>query len=888
MTFDKGRVGVLIVILSLIASVGLGVITNIETKTVQKDVTSYVADITGAFDSEKQQAYTDYNPAKNYNGYTGMNTSYYAIDFVPSANPNNFPITYYSRNITNTYDPDALMVELGLTSEISSGSYDPYTTTDRQYVGTDESYRPIYYSIVGPTVESVSEILLSEVIDEIVESDPDNTNLSQLKITLPINNVYQFAISYTSMGVTLNSGGCPDNYVSIWPTNKAYTDLHKFMAGDYGKGTNYLRDYTLTYTPSTGTCTLYLNGTQWYAGALSSYTLSWGKGYSTPPHIGDPAPPTPNRPYYDTPDGVAYAPQINNSIIIEKTYSKETEYIDTRYGVSPKASIYVNEGTPVEDILPELSDYSEWDLTIGYDESGTTVQVTSDSQTVYEYSASPSPILNVMGYGDSYGFYAKPTSNRMELVTSTNMISEPASTLLIKKENGQYSLSKVYNNVTTLISSNIDIDQLFISKDDGERIIQKSDGGAFEIGYDDLSDIYGIGFKADEPSNVTTWGEGKYHLIVGTGSSSTVVTNDWTVASTDSVDCSILTSLTAVIGSTILSTAEYICAPQVAGQNNAISWNNGYKIGVTDIAFSVWNPLATDVFTSTGGTYITTGILNYENEEPDVLTVTREGQNMYISLNGDTPVNIGAWNQIQVTLDNIAGVIHIHPIQAWNNFNNYTVSPTSIDINGLKKTDLKDITWKGINSLRFSVTNTQVFFNTYGVVMVDPEIEVGTLWPNYQKYMVRISDVASIGTSIEIGQHSYDITNNTITIPQTHNSVTLDVTDLELYYTQIENGWEVNVVSGNASAEIDVEDTTLKFNGLWYFKAGFYSVETKDTTERTWNPITYNWFESNLFFWMAGIILVFSVIAYKTGYLDGLSIVILIGTEVILILIGGT
>ena len=904
MTFDKGMVGVLIVILSLVASVGLGVITNVETKTVTKDVENYVADITGAFTSEKQQAYTDYNPAKNYNGYTSTNTSQFAIDFVPSANPNNFPIVYYTSTEKDTYDPEDLMDELSLTPDVVAQTYSNENILLNDHVGYNWYYKRIYNTIStavadinGPGVATISKIPLSDVLNNM----PNSADITQTTITIPIQQIYTMW-SFEGNRIKVISAPCPDNYVYIWPTNKdeSYntTQLSDALDGKYGKGINAEVEYTFVYTASNNTGVLSINGTQLFSGPPSAYTLYWGKGFDIPGPVTEESL---NHARYCYVRGAGeynagretwyYSYQLKNSLTIENVYNKHTEYIDTRYGISPRGDYFTNEGDPAEDLLPLLSDYAEWDMTIGYDASGTTVQVISNGDNVYGYTASPSSTINIMGYSDTYGFYATPTSNRMDLITPTNMATEPASALIISKGNGGYDISKVYNNITTPIATSIAISNLFVSKDDGTRVFQANSGSGFEVGYDYDSDIYGIGFKSTDPANLTIWNDGEYHLIVGSGGSLYVMTDDWTISSAERIGYNILSSMSAEItGGTVVSTAQYVCAPQIAGIKETVVWNNGYENGVTDIVFSVWNEDAVDKFTSNGRSYSATGTLNYKDADPDTITVSRVGEYMYVSLNDGTPVNIGAWNQIQVTLDNIAGVIHVYPIQTWDNFNNYTISPTSVDIEGLKKANLTSISWKANNSLRLEVVGTQVFFNTYGVVMVDPQIEISKLWPNYVHYMVKISDVASIGTSIKIGNQNFPITNNTITMHslQKDVDVKLDVTDLKLYYTLTERGWEVTAQSGKSNADTIVENSKLEFDGLWYFKAGFYKVDSESVKERSWNPITYNWYESNLFFWMAGIVLVFGILAFKMRYLDGMSILILIGTEIILVLIGGT
>lgn len=316
-----------------------------------------------------------------------------------------------------------------------------------------------------------------------------------------------------------------------------------------------------------------------------------------------------------------------------------------------------------------------------------------------------------------------------------------------------------------------------------------------------------------------------------------------------------------------------------------VVWSNSQRNGVTDIAFSTWNASATDKFSDNNVPYSDTGVISYYGTTAtDTFTVSRTGGNTYVTLNGGTPVNVGTWKQIQLTFDNINGVLTAHPIQTWDNFNNYSISPISVEIGEITKANLSSISWTADNSLRLEVVNTQVFFNTYGVVMVDPEITISNLWPNYNKFMVDITKVATVGDSVTIGAHTYNVDGTTVTI----NNTTLDVTDLKLYYTKADIGWNITAESGKNSTTFSENNTYLKFTGSWYFVSSFYNIVTKQVQERSWDPSTYNFAESHMFFWMAGILLLLSVIGYKLGYLDGLSIIILIATELILLIIGGT
>lgn len=323
-----------------------------------------------------------------------------------------------------------------------------------------------------------------------------------------------------------------------------------------------------------------------------------------------------------------------------------------------------------------------------------------------------------------------------------------------------------------------------------------------------------------------------------------------------------------------------------------VDWSNKQKNGVTSIAFSVWDDL-TNTFTDTGS-YSTTGTIScYNSATTDTFTVSRSSGKTYVSLNGGANVEIGTWNQIQLDIDTIHGKLTAYPILTWANFNDYALMGTSIEIGDLSKGDLEKISWTANDSFRFEVVNTRVFFNSYGVVLVDPYITISNLWPNYERFLVTFSKVASVGDSVTIGNVTYKIINNelnTVTIEDDvpiYTPTGIYATDLSIRYVKSDSGWDVTLYSDKNELTLNVPSTYIGMTGAWYFNSGFYQTVTKDVTERSWNPGEYDWFKGHMFFWMAGFVLLLGLGAYKLGYLDGISIIILIASEFILIIIGG-
>lgn len=313
-----------------------------------------------------------------------------------------------------------------------------------------------------------------------------------------------------------------------------------------------------------------------------------------------------------------------------------------------------------------------------------------------------------------------------------------------------------------------------------------------------------------------------------------------------------------------------------------VVWNNDQQNGVTSIAFSVWNETSKQ-FIDNGSYSDTATIRYYGTDDTDTFTVYRQSGRTYVSLNGNAPVDIGIWTQIQINIDNINGLLTVYPISFWNNFNNYDVGDMSVTVGALKKGTLDTIIWTADNSFRLQVVNTTVFFNTYGVVMIDPHINITDLWPNYSRFMIAFTKMATIGDSITIGNTTFPISEGTITV----NGEKISVVDVQLTYEQKnDNEWDIIISSEKVRQKITEPNTYIALNGTWYFSTGFYNIITKTVTERSWNPI-YIYDINLIVLFMAGFLVLGGIIIYKLGYADVMSIIIIVASEIILIVIGG-
>lgn len=92
----KGKIGVIIITLSVVIGIFVGYALNVTTDTTTDTRYDYVTDVSGLFDYDKTPMYVDYDVNLNYSGYTE-----YSAGGVPTGNGSG--ITYYETTQPNAY-----------------------------------------------------------------------------------------------------------------------------------------------------------------------------------------------------------------------------------------------------------------------------------------------------------------------------------------------------------------------------------------------------------------------------------------------------------------------------------------------------------------------------------------------------------------------------------------------------------------------------------------------------------------------------------------------------------------------------------------------------------------------------------------------------------------
>lgn len=217
------------------------------------------------------------------------------------------------------------------------------------------------------------------------------------------------------------------------------------------------------------------------------------------------------------------------------------------------------------------------------------------------------------------------------------------------------------------------------------------------------------------------------------------------------------------------------------------------------------------------------------------------GGHFMSGVNSQSPYDdLGIWLGVQVRIDGSNGSVTVTPTNDLNMLT--TVEPTDYSktyTNVFAPGDIDSFTVKTAppvnESLKFQVTGTKVFLNTYNTVMVDPSINVGNYFPEYSEYRLNFYSFAIFGDSMTINNQvcSVNSEDGTITF---RNVADFEFTKkLANIYLTFQDG-HTYLTFVNDSSVYDLGETVnsvVSFSGMWYFTTGLYKANPG--LETYWN-----------------------------------------------------
>ena len=244
MRFKRGYLGVLLVTLCLFGSALACIILNVDSEDVTTTKYDYVTDVSGLFDYSDAPQYTEYNPIKNYTGYSNTIT---AADS-PSG------ISFTSSNAASNY---TILTRPATTTASISGTINNNT------------------NLPQATFSSSPVISLSASDPAVINSTSVTARLYGFKVTTMydwLSNVWPNFETYQAIGLNFTfPGGAPNGNVLFCNGSYTHPGTGELTLSVIGSRSNAVQsatvdpsNYTATFSlilsngmPSTRTVSLY-------------------------------------------------------------------------------------------------------------------------------------------------------------------------------------------------------------------------------------------------------------------------------------------------------------------------------------------------------------------------------------------------------------------------------------------------------------------------------------------------------------------------------------------------------------------------------------------------------------------------------------------------------
>lgn len=303
----------------------------------------------------------------------------------------------------------------------------------------------------------------------------------------------------------------------------------------------------------------------------------------------------------------------------------------------------------------------------------------------------------------------------------------------------------------------------------------------------------------------------------------------------------------------------------------SVTWNNEYENGDIKLVFRAEN---------TANNYSNTFIVSGNN-----VAINYTGQRYYVSLNGGEAVDIGMWRSIVLDIDLTDGRLTAIPVRTFNSFSNVQLDSAHINIGNLVNAEpTTNIVWGATsNSLRFGVYSTEVFLNTYGVVMVNPSLDITNYFTDLNNfYRLKLFNFSILGDSITINGVEGSIAGDSITFD---DGVYLKLKEMNITYAD----GRVSIQDSHTSIDLGaIASNIVSMEGIWYFQTDLLKgfTTSKMVYEWDWNGFIFDNVQFVVFYMglaVAGLVIgrryaTMTVIDYVVW---GISMIVAISVQVI-------
>lgn len=820
-----GYVGAMIVVMALMGSILAGYAININGRTAIVNDYEAVTDVSGLYNYSQEKNFIEYNPASNYIGYEQAYK-------VPYTSAESQAYAYYKKITSGTVTFSAGTVTYNGVNYAPHGKlYDFAIVTPKSYIqnyNTLTNYQMRYYVEGSNYIQvdnssgTVSCTLSGSNLSISVNGTPLVTYGDCPYILIRTNTSdYNYIMIQNAAGLEPPTGTItayynqPSDVVAISRLVPGYGESQQSLNINYGDTFYFFNSANGGFTATHNwqyTSTPILEDLYSFNANPAYYTSAWGDNnnhelqtYCTfYPSI-----------VYGTNYqlGIKYTEtnRVNN-YPIEKEYSSNTQTTTLKLNLSkgmtadysPTAAPYLGQsyfnetntggGRSYYDLnlygpsyLPNRAVYKLSDLlnTISLPDGTTQIIFETGSASGETWVTLPAS----EGGGNDYG--GRVALNKTRFGTLNNGVVSSTDTLITNT--GYDGYKAVYDVASGIVD---------IYRYNGTKIRTSS------INDTVIESIFSTGKAQGSIYNVTpyeTW--------------TTTIDSTWQYVPGNNYDTSNYLNLT-IVSSGLIESYKYIDITKGISidptYGNDVEWNNEYENGLIQILFR-----AEDTFTAYHNDLIVSG-----NE----ISVSYTDGRYSVTLNDNGPVDIGTWRNIILNIDLLNGELSVIPVRTFNSYSNVALDNTSIYVG--KMTDAaptNTIEWLGTtNSFTFNIYSTQVWLNTYGVVMLNPSLNITNYFTDLRNfYRLELSNFAAVGDSITINNVTGDISENVITF----NDESLIINKLDITYAD----GHAYVSDANTTIDLgEITDNNVYMAGVWYFKT---NLERGFTTEKQ----VYDW-----------------------------------------------
>lgn len=781
MKFKSGMLGVCVVVLAMLGTVLGGFILGIDSNTREVTRYDYVTDVTGLFDISEAPEYVAYNPSSNLVGYTA-NT----VNYVPSSTVNSYryvaqegTVTTSSYTINNSSTHLPLVTDRFRQSEVGGQAFINWTGAID--FGSTVQFQGITYNASTPSAQ------YDDPSTEVVDVIPRMTSLGAVLTDMGLG-------AYRTASIDITYGAFPVMfYYGAW----TFTDVPR---GD--GATQYIYSATLNEALTMPTH-LDVNVTTNSVVAYRGDTLMWNVNADQVDVIYT----------YSTRASGSFSPATTSAVFSVSSVGYPTYgYMDPTKGVSMDISDYA-----VDYSLP--ADITDISLVQGYD--------------LYNVLPKLPNTMNVFAYLSNFGGWDGNWNGSMNMndytfqgIVATENLNPSIPTLFNKiisfkkciVENfglGEYPVYKVYfdNGDFPIYMGKLGLNGL---PENFMRVGTYVDASAnqlqtiyyLETAYCPII-TYATYDSATDMVYAYTGTEGNYNLEWSADAN-----NVWMLTQYYLMD-SYNTGRSPTTDSYYGHSAPVDTAVHITADRDAVTtWSNGYQNDEITISLQRYNLLGNDLTIRAGTSYVTIS--------------TNTSGYMTADVNG-TVRNIGMWRNAQLNISAVNGTLSITPLSSISftkpsNTNNATILIEDW-YSGDAITELEFST-EG-QSLRWQVTQTTVFLDTFNSVMYNPSISINDFFPDIDEWRLNFFSFAIYGDGMTINNVPFTVNRTNATVTFVLDDKTYTHTLQNIYITNEEvNGVDhIFLTFGNNKAVYDLGETvseTISFTGLWYFTTGLY------------------------------------------------------------------